>query len=622
MSRETPAEIKGKFFWLLRQNVSANAAATACGIDSRTGYRLITEARKSGMNISRDAKGRYRMGSDSQLATTAEGTPFGGGSQPPPTRPDPAWNTDQPVPPPRRLKYDPRYHGHTFKAFSAPQNFDGWDLNRVRSALTMHRQGLFIETSTLSLTLMMVPSIHAAMKQRIAPSLGLPKHVVMGQRGISRIVGEEVRAQICPALGLMPSPYFPSYLWGTMAADIAMMGYSVLQHVMGPPDEETGVQPVYTRRWPLWAVQYYRYRRTYVALTTEGPVDIVNDGKFTLVSHDHEEPHFFGAIVALAEEGFDTKATQRARSRYIDAYGDPKWVGIMPQHMAPKTPEGEAFADAIEEGQGPDGIVILPNGAQYKLEGLSSDRSTVMNDALGSNWQNVAATLLGSDGTMTRGTGVYSSPVFAGVRRDLLASDLRAELTGANGGHVNLYCQTNYSDQIERRSNFQLPVANIPLPDPDSDQRIKSYSDRVKSFHEIIESEKANGFEVTQERVEQLCKELEIEAPSLVTNRQHLDVDSATRAKVVTVKEVRESQGLKPFDDERDDMTMAELDALAKSKANNPEKGASETSDDEPVDGAAQPERGANESSSEITGGGGTSTGGETKPATGAPAPD
>jgi len=606
VSRETSPDIKRKFLWLVGQNVSANAASVACGLSSRTGYRILNEAKNGGTNLSQ------------------QGGPFGDAPELPAHRPDPHWSTDQPVPAPKRLSYDPRYHGHTFRSFAAPLAFDGWDLRRVRSAISLHRQGNFLESTTLAMVLMGVAPIHAALKQRISPSLGLAKIVNGGLRGISRLVAEEVRAQMCPQNALMPSIYFPPSIWGGMAADVAMVGFSVLQHVMGEPDPDTGVQPVFTRRWPVWAVQYFRYRKTYVAVTSEGPVDIINDGKFTLVAHENEEPHFFGAINVLGEEGFDVKTTQRARSNYIDAYGNPKWVGIMPPNMAPKTPEGEAFEDAMEEAQQPDGTAVLPHGAAYKLEGLTSDRSTVMKDSLDSNWMFIAATLLGSDGTMTRGTGVYSAPIFAGVRRDLVADDLKASLVGANGGHVNVYCQFNYSSVRETKSWIQ-PVVDIPLPDPDTDARIKSYSDRVKIFHEVIEKEKSNGFEVTQERVEQLCEKLEIQAPQLApadNQMRRIDLAPTDIAKVVKVKEARASQGLPPLGDERDDMTIAELDALSKPESESTSEPEKNGKGDEPAAGAAEPEAGANQNSSDVTGGGGTSTGGETKPATGAPAPE
>src|SRR5262249_11327184 len=157
----------------------------------------------------------------------------------------------------------------------------------------------------------------------------------------------------------------PPVLWGSMQLDLAMMGFTVLQHAYGDPDPETGVRPIYTRRWPTWAIQYHRWRRTYVALTLEGPVDIISgDGKFTLIG-DSEEPHFDGAIRALGLEVLDGALVKQARASYVDRYGNPKWVGFMPEGVAVRSPEGDAFFDALATIQGPNGFGALPFGSKF-----------------------------------------------------------------------------------------------------------------------------------------------------------------------------------------------------------------------------------------------------------------
>jgi hypothetical protein len=378
----------------------------------------------------------------------------------------------------------------------------------------MHRQGLFLESSSLALICLGFAPVMAACSQRMAPALALPRHIKHGTRGVSRLLGEEIERQLLPSSGLIPSKYFPSTLYGTTQFDRAFMGFSVWQHAFGEPDPETGIKPLFTRRWPTWATAYYRYRRTYVAITSEGPVDIVNDGKFTLIAN-HDEPHFFGAILALAEEAFDGICTRRARSSYIDRYGNPKLVANAPQGITPNTPEGDASFEALATLRDPDGFAIVPYGSKVEAIGLSASDSKVFSDALASNWQHIAATILGSDGTMTRGTGVYSAPIFAGVRRDLVDDDLSCIVRGANEGHIATYLQHNHASAIEEASGWIYPVMEIPLPDPDADARIKSYGDRVIRFHEIIAQERQNGFVVNQDRAEQIAKSLEIECPTL-----------------------------------------------------------------------------------------------------------
>ncbi len=358
--------------------------------------------------------------------------PFGNQPQGPANIPTPAWNSAEAPPPPSPLKYDKAYHGHTFKSFAAPINFDGWTVDRIRAAISLHDQGMFVESSSLAIVSSRFGPVYAALSQAIAPGLALPRHVNGGTRGLARLLRDEIEAQIAPRAGLLPSAQFPPTVWGSVQLDLAQMGFAVLQHVYGDPDPMTGVMPIYTRRWPTWAVQYYRYRRTYVALTDQGPIDIVSgDGKFTLIG-DTEEPHFEGAIRAAGLEVLDGTLVKQARASYVDRYGNPKWVGIMPEGVATRSPEGDAYFEALLEIQGPNGFGALPHGSEYKVEALTSSQSSVFKDSLENVWQYVAAIYLGSDGTMTRGTGVYSAPIFAGVRLLLMVASLWRECGGTS----------------------------------------------------------------------------------------------------------------------------------------------------------------------------------------------
>jgi len=565
------------------------AAARAAGMSPRTARRVVTAA--EGASEPRQ--------------------PYTGGPQAPADMPPMALMVDQPRPPPATFTFDPRYHGHTFQSFSAPVAFDGWTLKRARDAVSMHRQGYFLESSSLAIVLLSFAPVLAATGQRLSPALALPRKVKCGTRGLSRILGEKVEKQIAPSAGLLPSPYFPPTLWGSTGFDLAFMGFSVWQHAYGDPDPESGVRMCYTRRWPSWAASYYRYRRQFVAMTSEGPIDIVSgDGKWTIIA-DSEEPHFMGAIVALHEEVLAGIFDKRALSSYIDKYGNPKWIAEMPPGTGVRTPEGDAAFEAIATIRGPDGFGVVPNGMKVNLEGLTAGASTVVKDALDSHWQYIAAALLGSDGTMTRGTGVYSSPIFAGVARNLVDRDLRAVVRGANAGHIAPWLAFNYAASIEGAAGWIDPVLDIPLPDPDADARIKSYSERVKSFHEIIEQE-SKWFVLTGERVEQLAKSLEIEPP--VLNLRRVDAGGllltpSAMESVVTVNEARDSQGLKPLllsdgtPDPDGALTIPEF--KAKREAAAAVTGGAEGKDE------AQDDFGAAETSSKEGGEGGSTTAGE-----------
>lgn len=55
--------------------------------------------------------------------------------------------------------------------------------------------------------------------------------------------------------------------------------------------------------------------------------------------------------------------------------------------------------------------------------------------------------------------------------------------------------------------------------------------------------------------------------PIPLPNAVHITLAPTDVARIVRVREARAAQGLPPFGDERDDMTLPELDAAAKAKA-------------------------------------------------------
>ena len=557
--RQSP-EAVARLLAAVQGGASVRSAARASGIHAATASRIVAASRAGDVTPA----GAYGA---PQYPPSA---PYGGDMIPPGRAdiPPPAWGADQPVPPPTPLRWREGYHDRTFRAYSAPLAFEGWSVERMRNAIAVHDNGVFLESSLLALTSLRFGPVIAAMSQRIAPILSLPRHIRGGLRGVSRILAAEVEAQLVPRAGLLPSPYFPETIWGSVAADRALMGFAVLQHTYGEPDPETGVRPVYTRRWPTWAVQYYRYRRTYVAVTNEGPIDIVSgDGKFTLIA-DEEEPHFSGAIRALGVEVLDGMLAKQARAHYIDLYGNPKLVGTMPTGTGVRTPEGDDFFHALQDVRNPDGIMVLPAGAKLDFVKLSGETSGVFKDALESVWAYVAAIILGSDGTLSRGTGVYSAPIFAGVRRDLIARDLASVVRAANQGHVYPWLSFNFAQTIiaaKSAGEWTEPVLDIPLPDPDADARVKSQADRLAALVAQMQAERAAGCDVTQERIEQLAAAFDVVSPPVLAPKAavpaaRLDLAPTDLARVVRVDEARASQGLAPIGDDRGALTIGELE--------------------------------------------------------------
>ena len=85
---------------------------------------------------------------------------------------------------------------------------------------------------------------------------------------------------------------------------------------------------------------------------------------------------------------------------------------------------------------------------------------------------------------------------------------------------------------------------------------------------------KEAGLEVTQETIDALVSVLGVAVPctlaSVETKVVPLALAPTDLAKVVKVREARASQGLPAFGDERDDLTITELDERAKAAAAPP----------------------------------------------------
>lgn len=479
----------------------------------------------------------------------------------PPGRPPTIeWWNDQTPPQPSRFSFSPGYSDHTFQSFSAPYGFEGFTLDRVRSAVAAHRLGYFWESCSMMVALMGFAPVLAALQQAIAPILALPRHVHGGDRGLAKMVAGEVEEMLVPRHGLLPSPYLPPALWGTLAIYLRLLGFAVLQHVDGDPDPVTGVRMRYTRIWEPWAVNYYRTPRKWIALTTEGPVEIKNDGKFTLVI-DEQEGHFTGAIVALGEEVLGGKLTWEAWLSYIDFFGKPKLFATLPEKVPTTGDAGDAFQASVETIYGPDGRGVLPYGAKLDAVALpGTGGSDAFLPAIGNAVVHIAMTLLGTDGTVKSGgmdgSGAYR-PAAGGpwnVRHDLIARPTMCIVRAVNGGIVAPFCDQNYGDDIEgakRAGTWVYPALTIPIVAPDRDERIASEIKRQKALSDQVMADREAGAVVDQARVDKLAEKFEAVAFILAdTTPKGGDVhEYDLELKIVAPDEQRARLGLPPLPD-------------------------------------------------------------------------
>ncbi len=519
--------------------------------------------------------------------------PFGGGIRPPGAIPPIQWGNDQMAPPaPYTLR--PGYTDHTFQYLSAPYGFEGWTLERIRGAVAAHSIGFFWESSLLMLVLLRFAPTLAALQQAIAPIASLPRHIHGGDRGLARMIANDLREDLLPANGLLPSSYIPPTLIPTLAITLRMMGAATLQHVDGDPDPVTGIRPRFTRIWPEWAVNAYRSPRKLLAQTTEGPVEICNDGKFTRVQ-DEDEGYLSGAVLALGDQTFAGKIVQGSQLSFLDFFGKPKLAAMLPEKVATTGDAGDAYYAAVTEMYGPDGFGILPFGSKVETVSLNGTGSDKFTPALSAAVAYIYMVLTGSTGTMgpggPTGEGPYQAKEggFWNVRHDLMERPVRAILSGINGGHIAPYCIGNYGtaiDAAKRAGTWTWPRMTIPMVAPDRDARIASVISRQKALSDQVVAERAAGALVDDDRVRKLAELYEAEPFALA--------DAAPRAgeifeyhikeKQVAPDEVRARLGLPPMPN-----AIGGLDRLAEERARGLDKTGQTKITEEPDGTASDP---------------------------------
>jgi hypothetical protein len=498
------------------------------------------------------------------LIVSAASSTFAGASQGPPNVPLADYGAVQPAIATSDPEFRAGHHDHQYTPGVNVFSYDGITIEAARAIVSEHDTGVsFYRSSILAIALTRFGPVAAALGIRVAPSIRLERKINGGPRGLARRVALEVEDQLCPRAGLLPSACFPSTLWGALTIELAMMGFAVMQHVYGPPDER-GVRRIYTRRWPTWAVRYDSWRMTYVAITTAGEVDITNDGKFTLIGKT-DVPHLQGAIRSLAVPVLDGAQVQAARAQWINRYSDPKLVAFMPQGVGVGTDIGQAFMRALASLRNPGGFGALPHGSALQSVGLDSKASASFKEALDSDIALIYAILTGTDLSSGSG-GVYTSPLFGDILSSTVGDDIAAQNRAINQGHVYPYTRFNHRDAIETdisRGVWVDPVLWTPLPDPKADARIESKAKHRKALSDQIVADKAAGLDVTQDHVATLAEEFGIEtAPVLAATAvgaQSFGYDQENG--IVTINQRLAELG-KPLDDTgRGSMTVPEYRA-------------------------------------------------------------
>ncbi len=466
-----------------------------------------------------------------------------------------------------KLRVAEEFKGAGSVGIRAPRKQTGihsWDLERIREARDAQMLGSFAMPVAMATAMKTDDAIFTAYHNRIAPCMAVP--VTLESAGGAR--GDAVAKRA--ALGVTCSRNVLQSIIGTLADHAIAIGYVEQE----PSADGTRVDFKLTQ-WPLEHVKWNQSREVLETTVRNGmqsqPI-VHGDGRWVRFQRFADEPWardraciLPGALLwpAHAEAIRDWSAASFA-------HGQAKVVGKLPDAgFTLRGPDGELTPEAREFVRllqdlisGDAGAGIAPFGSEVEML-FNGSTAWQGFERLAMNREKVAARIYqGTDATLGSVGGAPGVDIEAlfGVATTIIQGDFQCVEDALFTGLYQPWCAVNTGD------SRYAPRFRYMIPDPDLSKRVESYDKRLQGFFAALEKFKANGMVLGQDEIAALAKQYGVDAPVLAPTTARavpLTLAPTDMAKVVRVREARSSQGLQPFGDERDDMTITQLDALA-----------------------------------------------------------
>ncbi len=445
-----------------------------------------------------------------------------------------------------------------------------WTLEAIRDARDAQMRGHFKQAVRLCEAMRTEPAIFTARLNRLAPiqSIATKLEPVKSARG------EAVARRA--AAGVFASKLM---LEGAEAT-LVEHGIAILQITQVTNDEGTKVD-FHIAEWPLEHVKWNTSRECLETSTRNGGMrDIVHgDGEWIVIKKFEILPWTQEAVLlpaAMLWAGI--------------AYGLSDWAGALRSHgqakMAAQLPEGSALQERGEDGAialGPEaaatlqtlqdmvsgeaGAGIFMAGTKVDFLANGSNAWQVFDNFISNREKSAARIYNGTDATMGSAGGApgVDISILFGVASTKVQGDFEAIEQAMNTGAYQPWCAINEGD------SKLAPSLKFLIPDPDASAKSAEESARMDRLFAALEKYKAQGMQITQEVVAALCALFGVlVVPVLAsgdTKAVPIELAPTDVAKIVRVGPALRSLGLELFGDERDNMTITELDEANKAKA-------------------------------------------------------
>jgi hypothetical protein len=460
--------------------------------------------------------------------------------------------------------------GTAVRAQRRDQPSSGWTLERIKAARDMQLAGQFRLPVALAKAMRTDDAMFTAYLNRIAPQSSVASRLLPA----SGVRGEAIQKKAATAVHLSRATI--AGLVGTMADHGIAIGY--VEH-------ETDVDgTLVSMRLTEWPLEHVRYNPSLEILETDvrdaGRVPITHgDGtwikfqKFDVAPWTQDAVLLPGAMVWGSHALPLTDWAGASRS-----HGQAKIIGKMPQGVSLQsadasgvvqlTPEARGYLQMLQDLiSGEAGAGIAPFGSETQFLANGSTAWQVFSELILNREKAAMRIYTGTDaalGSVGGAPGVDIATLF-GVATTRLQGDFDAIEQGLNTGLYQPWTAINFGDsRLAPRFEYQLP-------DPDADKKSLDRSAARKRLTDAIKDMRDQQLTVNQEVVNKLATELGVNpAPLLAAageSKITIQLAPTDIAKVVRGSEARNSQGLAPFNDERDNMTITEIDAAAAAKA-------------------------------------------------------
>jgi hypothetical protein len=410
-------------------------------------------------------------------------------------------------------------------------------------------------------------ALFTAYVNRIAPQSALATTITAHESARGRAVAARAALSVFAPRSTLEG------IHGTLANHGVAIGY-----VVHAPNYAGTCIDMRLTEWPLEHVEYDPVREILITYTREavGRVDIVHgDGHWIVFRKFGDRPWTQDACVLPGSLLWGAHALGLSDwSATSKSHGQAHVVGELPEGVPLKDENGDLGADASafldmlsDVVSGEAGVGIRPFGAKTDFVANGSNAWQVFSELIQNREKAAARIYLGTDATLGSvggAPGVDIATLF-GVATTRLQGDLTAIQDALRVGLYEPWTAINYGD------SRYAPRLEYQIPDPDLDAKRKERADQRARLHDTIQRMREEKLIVSQECIDALAREYGVSpAPQLANDEQQtatLVLAPTDVARVVRVREARASQGLPPFGDDRDDLTITELDARTQARA-------------------------------------------------------